>query len=183
MEIVVFARSSATSETNRLSSHFILELGKYNLQPADITHVVCTHGHSDHIGCNHLFLNAKVHIVGNSVSHRESYYLHNFVAADYVIDDGVRVVRTPGHTLDSVSVLVSPTNLASCVAICGDLFENRDDVLDPSLWIDAGSESVGEQREHRHKIAMEADIIVPGHGGLFHVTDEIRNKLERNLHD
>lgn len=28
---------------------------KYNLTCGDIHYVVCTHGHSDHIGCNYLF--------------------------------------------------------------------------------------------------------------------------------
>lgn len=38
-----------------------------------ITHVVATHGHSDHIGNLNLFLKAK-HIVGTSMNHGESYY-------------------------------------------------------------------------------------------------------------
>ena len=40
---------------------------KHQLEPDQIHYVISTHGHSDHIGNNNLFLNA-VHIVGKSVS-------------------------------------------------------------------------------------------------------------------
>ena len=40
---------------------------KHDLEPSQINYVVSTHGHSDHVGNNNLFLDA-VHIVGKSVS-------------------------------------------------------------------------------------------------------------------
>ena len=40
---------------------------KHDLDPSQINYVVSTHGHSDHIGNNNLFLDA-IHIVGKSVS-------------------------------------------------------------------------------------------------------------------
>lgn len=163
--------------------HRFLEMTKHDLRPADVTHVVCTHGHSDHTGCNYLFQDAKVHIVGHSVSNRETYYLHDFDTADYVIEEGIQVTATPGHTLDSVSVLVSPANIAQRVAVCGDLFEHSHDVEDSSQWIDAGSESPEQQRKSRQRIATDADIIIPGHGELFRVTDEIRAKLTRDMNE
>jgi glyoxylase-like metal-dependent hydrolase (beta-lactamase superfamily II) len=45
--------------------------------PEDIKFVVSTHGHSDHIGNNNLFLNA-IHIVGTCVSDKHVYFLHDF---------------------------------------------------------------------------------------------------------
>lgn len=150
--------------------------------------MVCTHGHADHIGCNYLFTaTAKVHIVGTSVSHGESFYLHDFAAAagsadgDYIIDEGVCVRATPGHTLDSVSVLVEAADVAPSVAIVGDLFERAEDVFDENVWRDAGTESVRQQRIARHCVAAAADAIVPGHGPMFRVTDEIREQLTRDL--
>lgn len=53
-----------------------------NLCPNDIQYVVSTHGHSDHIGNNNLFLQAK-HIVGFSVSFEDKYYLHPFDKGNY----------------------------------------------------------------------------------------------------
>lgn len=153
------------------------------MQPADITHVVCTHGHSDHIGCNHLFLEAKVHIVGHSVSHKDQYFLHNFLTNDYAIDDGISVTATPGHTLDSVSVVVSNSNLGECVAICGDLYENKTDVFDSSIWIEAGSESIGKQCKSRERMGKIANVIIPGHGEIFYVTADIREKLTMDVNE
>ena len=48
-----------------------------NINPNDINYVVCTHGHSDHVGNNNLFLNAK-HIVGYCISFKDKYFLHPF---------------------------------------------------------------------------------------------------------
>lgn len=48
-----------------------------NLKPEDIDFVVSTHGHSDHIGNNNLFTNAK-HIVGYCFSWKDQYFLHPF---------------------------------------------------------------------------------------------------------
>lgn len=150
------------------------------MNPTDVTHVVCTHGHSDHTGCNYLFLNAKEHIVGHSISHHNEYRSLN--DEDYVIDDGIRIIKTPGHTLDSISIIVEENNLVpGAVAICGDLFENESDWSDSSVWIDAGSESIDQQRKSRYRIADTTDLIVPGHGSEYTVTEEIRRQLKEEL--
>lgn len=47
------------------------------LNPEDIGYVISTHGHSDHCGNNNLFLKAK-HILGQSVSFKTEYILHDF---------------------------------------------------------------------------------------------------------
>lgn len=144
-----------------------------------MTHVVCTHGHSDHTGCNYLFLNAQEHIVGLSISNRTQYKTHDFSAGSYDIDKGIKVIATPGHTLDSVSVIVEDSNLGKVVAICGDLYENVNDFENERIWIDAGSESEAEQRKERLKIAQMANVIVPGHGVMFQVNEEIRSLLQK----
>lgn len=52
-------------------------LNQQKLTPEDINYVVSTHGHSDHTGNNNLFLRAK-HIVGFSISFKDTYYTHPF---------------------------------------------------------------------------------------------------------
>ncbi|KAI8438304.1 hypothetical protein MSG28_010877 [Choristoneura fumiferana] len=122
------------------SEKIITALQKYNLTPDKIHYVVSTHGHSDHIGNNNLFLNAK-HIVGYSVSFRDKYYMHSFDK--------------------------------------GDLFEKYEDIEDPNVWLEAGSDDPVQQMRNRLKIAEAADWIVPGHGPKFQVTEQIRNSLHR----
>lgn len=167
----------------RYKIHFQIQaLQKINVKSEDITHVICTHGHSDHIGCNYLFQKAKEHIVGHSISFKNEYRCLSNDEGDYIIDDGIRIVKTPGHTSDSITVIVDESNLASGpVAICGDLFENEMDWTDPYIWIGAGSESIVQQRKSRHHITEMSDLIVPGHGSPFTVTQEIRDKLKTEL--
>ena len=56
-------------------------------------------------------------------------------------EGAVKVIATPGHTLDSVSVVVvTGTKEQGTVVIAGDNFEKEEDLEDPELWKSAGSE-------------------------------------------
>lgn len=157
-------------------------LQEHQLHPDDIDYVVSTHGHSDHLGNNNLFLRAKRHIVGTNISHRNRYYVHDFDAGPFPLTDDIEIQATPGHTMSCVSVLVARNNLSPVggrpVAIVGDLFERQQDIDDDRLWLDAGSEDPAAQRLHRSRIANLADWIVPGHGGPFRVDTVVRDKLK-----
>lgn len=133
----------------------------------DIGYVISTHGHSDHVGNNNLFLSAK-HVVGRCVSYKQMYYDDGtFFNNDgvYEIDEHVQVVSTPGHTLSDVSVVVKTTK--GIFGVVGDLFENEGDLLDDSIWLDAGSENPELQRKNRKYILDKVDWIIPGHGPMF----------------
>lgn len=54
-----------------------LGLAAHKITCEDIHYVVCTHGHSDHIGNNNLFLKAQ-HIVGFGINFHDEYYIHPF---------------------------------------------------------------------------------------------------------
>lgn len=62
---------------SQMRSLLLTALQKHCLVPDQIDYVVSTHGHSDHIGNNNLFLQAK-HIVGFSVNFNDKYTLHPF---------------------------------------------------------------------------------------------------------
>ena len=47
---------------------------RFNLTPDDIHYVICTHGHSDHVGNNNLFTKATL-VFGQSVSNGTEYDL------------------------------------------------------------------------------------------------------------
>lgn len=149
-------------------------LKKHNLEPCDITHVVCTHGHPDHTGNNNLFTSAKLHIVGTSVYHKDTYFEHQFAdGIPYEIDGkDLYVQPTPGHTLDSVSVIVNTRKGRVCLA--GDLFEKVEDIIDPRLWKEAGSEDETQQIKNRCQMLLLSDFIVPGHGPMFTVTKDMK---------
>ncbi|XP_013135134.1 PREDICTED: metallo-beta-lactamase domain-containing protein 1 isoform X2 [Papilio polytes] len=155
------------------SDKIISALKSHGVIPEDINYVVSTHGHSDHIGNNNLFLKAK-HIVGFSISYKDKYYIFPFdKGQEYVINESVKVVPTPGHTLSDVTVLVKSNQ--------GDLFEKHEDIEDPNIWLEAGSEDKVQQARNRSKIADIADWIMPGHGAQFQVTKELRQTLRKQI--
>ncbi|XP_030761000.1 metallo-beta-lactamase domain-containing protein 1 [Sitophilus oryzae] len=144
-------------------------LNNVGLSPNDINYVICTHGHSDHVGCNYLFTKA-IHIVGFSISKGETYMLSPDFSneEEYVINQNIKVIPTPGHTLQDVSVIFKDKNNL-VYAIVGDLFENENDLLNELIWINAGSDNIELQRHNRLKIMDIADYIIPGHGAMFPV--------------
>lgn len=171
-------------------------LHEHRLAPDDISWVVSTHGHSDHLGNNNLFLKAR-HIVGTNISQRNRYFIHDFTSAPYPLSPTIEVVATPGHTLSCVSLMVRNCTIktagaeadscSSCqpctVAIVGDLFERAEDITDAALWLEAGSEDPKAQRRNRARMATVADYIVPGHGGGFAVTEAVRETLRGQVEE
>ena len=148
----------------------VTALATHGVTPSQVTHLVCTHGHPDHVGNNNLFTGEGVlHIVGWSVYCRDKYTDHPFNMGEVFRIDGedLMVMATPGHTLDSVSVKVNTDN--GVVVVAGDLFEKQDDLADDSIWKEAGSEDEVQQEKNRRKVLEMADFIVPGHGPMFKV--------------
>jgi glyoxylase-like metal-dependent hydrolase (beta-lactamase superfamily II) len=146
---------------------YILDaLAAEDLSAKDILYVICTHGHSDHTGNNNLFPDATF-IVSHDICKGDFYTFHDFKkGASYMIDEGVEVMATPGHTGQDISVLVRTEE--GVVAIVGDLFECEQDLEDKELW-KASSELPVEQEKNRARLLAIADIIVPGHGDRFRV--------------
>lgn len=144
-------------------------LAEQGLSPNDVTHVVCTHGHSDHVGNINLFPTATL-LVGLDLSRGDGWYLPHDLAKGrpYVLHPGhLEVVATPGHTVDHVSVVVRNTSLGT-VVVAGDLFEREEDEEE---WR-ASSEDPARQEQSRRRVMAMADVIVPGHGPPFRVFRE-----------
>lgn len=149
------------------------------MSPDDISYVINTHGHSDHIGNNNLFLQAK-HIVGRNASFKDQYELHDF-KDPYIIEEGIEVIATKGHTLGCVTLIVRDgicNGNEGVIGIVGDLFERYDDIEDDAVWMEAGSEDPKAQRHSRVAVANMVNYILPGHGAGFVVTESIRSKLQ-----
>ncbi|KAH8375099.1 hypothetical protein KR093_008258, partial [Drosophila rubida] len=160
--------------------HLTSLINAQGLQLQDINIVICTHGHSDHVGCNYLFQKARIHIVGSCASNRDLYFEHSGALDRH---GEVLLEQTPGHTLSCVSVIVRNSQLGGTVGICGDLFERVEDIDDEEIWREAGSENEKDQRVQRYRMSQMCNYIIPGHGPLFKVDNALRSilKLRQNL--
>lgn len=66
--------------------------------------------------------------------------------------------------------------------LSGDLFESEADISDAALWREV-SENPQLQVESRCRVIDMADIIIPGHGKAFKVTQEHREKCYQQQKD
>ncbi|NWV20852.1 MBLC1 protein, partial [Origma solitaria] len=152
-----------------LRAHLPKLLAERGVSPEDVTHVVVTHGHSDHVGNVNLFPGATL-LVGFDLSTPGGLYLPHGLAegAPLVLHPGhLEVTPTPGHTRAHVSLVALGTALGT-VAVAGDAFEREGD---EGEW-GALSEDPPEQRRSRRRLVALADVIVPGHGEPFRVLRE-----------
>jgi glyoxylase-like metal-dependent hydrolase (beta-lactamase superfamily II) len=133
-------------------------LAGLRLTPEEIDCVINTHSHPDHCGNNLLFSRAEILAPQDK----------------QMIGPGVWALATPGHSLDSLSVVVGPMPLAvksiktpPLIVIAGDAlptFGNFQKNVPPALHVDRDL-AVSSME----KIIALADIVVPGHDFPFSV--------------
>lgn len=149
------------------TGELLSELSKANLEIKDIHYVVCTHGHSDHVGNLNIFLQST-HIVGHDIAYKDNYEDIAFKEGEpYEIEDNIEVISTPGHMHHDISVVVKNTKHGT-VVIAGDLFECEKDLDDSTIWKEK-SEDKELQEQSRQRVLEIADYIIPGHGPGFKV--------------
>jgi glyoxylase-like metal-dependent hydrolase (beta-lactamase superfamily II) len=131
-------------------------LGRRGLRPEDIDLVANTHSHPDHCANNHLFRRAE------PLSPHEGQWLA----------PGVVALETPGHTMDSISILVGSR---SRIVIAGDALPTFDNFLKgvpPALHIDRSLAISSMSR-----ILELAEIVIPGHDKPFSVRERRYHQL------
>jgi len=134
---------------------FLASLDAAGVDPASVDLVVVTHHHPDHVGCLHLFPHAEY--VGAHTRWRGA--VHRYWTEDVLpLTDDVYVLRTPGHTPDSVSVVANTDG--GVVAMVGDMWWS---VGDPGLLVVSDPDAL---RKNRERIVRLADFIIPGHEGM-----------------
>ncbi|XP_007954021.1 metallo-beta-lactamase domain-containing protein 1 [Orycteropus afer afer] len=144
-------------------------LAEQGVAPEDVTLVVGTHGHSDHIGNLGLFPGAAL-LVSHDFCLPGGRYLPHGLSEERPLQLGpsLEVWATPGHGGQrDVSVMVGDTALGTVVVV-GDVFE-RDG--DEDSWQALSEDPVAQERS-RKKVLSAADVIVPGHGAPFRVVRE-----------
>ena len=126
-------------------------LQNLGIEPEEIDTVINTHSHPDHCGNNHLFSRAAILCPNEETQ----------------IAPGVRIMTTPGHSLDSISVIVDSYRR---VVISGDAlptFGNFIKRVPPAIHVD---------REMAVKsmsmVEDVAEVVVPGHDRPFSLSEK-----------
>jgi N-acyl homoserine lactone hydrolase len=148
------------------ADQIIKALAGLQLAPEEIDSVVNTHSHPDHCGNNHLFSRARILVPAPQDGQ--------------MIAPGVWALATPGHSLDSLSVVIGPVpkitktakmpgeeGMTPTIVIAGDAlptFGNFQKNVPPALHVDRDL-AVSSME----KIIALADIVVPGHDFPFSV--------------
>jgi glyoxylase-like metal-dependent hydrolase (beta-lactamase superfamily II) len=154
-------------------NNLITALKKENLTPADINFVFLTHQHLDHFMYLGLFENAK--IIFNDGMMKNDFWepMQELIPDEGCITKDIKIIKTPGHSDDSITLLVktkvdgknsAANGKNSVVAICGDVFWKKDY---PEK--DKYANNLKQLEKSRKKLLELADYIIPGHGGMFRV--------------
>lgn len=97
-------------------------LEKMGVAPEDITDVVITHAHHDHIACVKYFENATIYIQKDEYEKGKKYIPENFslflFEEECLIAEGVRCVKVGGHSKGSCVVEVACGDKQ--YVLCGD---------------------------------------------------------------
>lgn len=131
----------------------------HGLTPHDIDTVFITHHHPDHTRYMGLFQGARVY------DYESIYASDRWLDGDGTITPEVKIIKTPGHTDEDATLIVSNvTNIKAknpcTVAVCHLWwYEGKDD--DPT------AKNMRQLHESRKKVLAMADFIVPGHGKMF----------------
>ncbi|GGX12401.1 hypothetical protein GCM10010353_29800 [Streptomyces chryseus] len=81
-------------------------------------------------------------------------------AEGHELTPSVRLIRTPGHSPEDVTVLVGTPD--AVVAFVGDLWWRPDGPVEDPVAPD-----LARLRASRERVLAVADVIVPGHGPAF----------------
>jgi len=125
----------------------------------DDVNIVCiTHSHLDHYRNIGVFPKAKtLEYWGLWDKNTVENWIEHFT-------DDIRIIKTPGHNYDSLTLLVKTDK--GVVAVCGDVFWKENfPKKDPYA-------SNARQLKKSRKIVLKmADWIIPGHGKMFEVKE------------
>lgn len=139
------------------SDEITRELKKNGLNLIDINYVFITHSHFDHYKNVSLFSRAKI------IEFYGTWEGGKLVMVwDEQLSQDIKIINTPGHSVDSLSMLVKTSK--GIVAICGDVFWKEN-----FPKTDAYATDDVKLKNSRKRILHLADYVIPGHGDIFKV--------------
>jgi glyoxylase-like metal-dependent hydrolase (beta-lactamase superfamily II) len=126
------------------------------IEPGDVTDIVFSHHHPDHTVNAALFEQARIHDV--MATYRDDLWIDRD-AEGFLVSPSVRLLATPGHTLQDVTTLVETDG--GLVAFTH-LWWTADGPADDPYAPDRE-----QLRRQRERVLEIASFVVPGHGPGF----------------
>lgn len=159
-------------------------LRRQGLKPEDITHVVVSHLHFDHVGNLPLFRKAKVLISRTEWDTATSCpdEWHDLAACEYIrrncsvsfvaegdrLSDDITVMELPGHTLGLIGLKCGEDTI-----LCSDAIKNRYEMWDRVPLMSVDSE---KSRASAERIRRLARHICPGHDCMLDMEHPINRE-------
>lgn len=144
-------------------------LDKENLTPKDIDWIFLSHTHIDHCYNMARFPQAKL-FDWQSIYEQDNSRIHG----GEIFGLDVEILKTPGHTTDHTSLLV--TTPKGIYAVSGDVFwwiEDEEQKTDRQSLLEKKDPIDGVDPyaldDSRKLLLKKADFIIPGHGKIFKV--------------
>lgn len=131
-------------------------LRRLGVQPGDVTDVILSHHHPDHTLNVGMFPNVRVH--DHWATYRGDLWV-NRECEGFEVSPSVRLVRTPGHTAECLTVLAGTPQ--GVVALTHLWWSAEGPPEDPY------ADDPRALHDSRERILATAEVIVPGHGAMF----------------
>lgn len=129
-------------------------LTKEGLKIDDVDFVFLTHSHIDHFRNIGMFPKAKtLEFWGIWDKNKVIDWREDF-------NNEIKIIKTPGHSMDSLTFLVKTEN--GIIAVCGDVFWKENFPKN-----DPYASDLEKLKESRWRVLELADWVVPGHGQMF----------------
>lgn len=146
----------------------VKNLLKNKITPKDITILIFTHMHADHIGNANIFQNAQIYVHSIDKLFNSAIHIKDF---PYKIEKDIEIIDTPGHTWDSISVIFKKDRVYAITGDCIPLKNNLINWIPPIVNVDPK-----KAIQSMKKIIRIADIIIPGHDYPFKVNKRAFSK-------
>jgi glyoxylase-like metal-dependent hydrolase (beta-lactamase superfamily II) len=188
---VGFIDTTKTGIKNYVRPDLLLQ--RINVKPSDITDIIITHPHNDHIGGINLFPNAKVWMQKDDFGYfvggawQENGFSRGFqkndvrniieinlqgrlklVEGDNVeIMPGIRVFIGSKHTFENLYLLVNSNSKTNKIVVASDaiwFYYNLDKLLPATLCMDP--KAYVEAMKRMKTLVTNPDFIIPGHDDL-----------------